>query len=360
MNHFNLKKYRQTNINNPKSKTPMKVFIKTYGCTFNQRDGQAIAGVLTKAGFTISSEKEAEIIVVNTCGVKTVTQDKIINYIKSLKKTTFVGGCLTKMIDFSKLNVHIFDTNTISQLPNQIKKNIKENLSNEKENHLKLPVIETNDLQIIPIAEGCLGNCNYCSVKFARGNLKSYSIEDIVNSIHAKKILLTSQDNGCYGLDINTNLIELLKNILSLKQDFQIRIGMMNPEHVIKMLLELIEVYKDSRVIKFIHIPVQSGSNKVLKEMNRRYKVEQFKNIVKKFRKSLPDICISTDIIVGYPTETEEDFLETKRLLEELNLEIVNLSRFAPRPKTAASKLKPLPTEAMKERSKVLSRIIKT
>lgn len=339
----------------------MKVFVKTYGCTFNQRDGQAIECVLVKAGFTlVFSEKEADIIIVNTCGVKSVTQDKILSYIKSLKKPTFVGGCLTKMMDFSKLKVHIFDTNTISQLPNQIKNNIKENLSNEKENHLKLPVLETNDLQIIPIAEGCLGNCTYCSVKLARGNLKSYPIEEIVNSIQGKKILLTSQDNGCYGLDINTNLVELLKKILELNKGFQLRIGMMNPEHVIKMLPELIEIYKDPRVIKFIHIPIQSGSNKVLKEMNRRYKVEDFKEIVKEFRKSIPNICISTDIIVGYPTETEEDFLQTKQLLEEFKFEVVNLSRFAPRPKTLAFKLKQLSQEMIKERSKILTGLIKS
>ena len=338
----------------------MKVFVKTYGCTFNKRDGQAIEGVLAKAGFSlVKNEEEADIIIVNTCGVKSVTQNKIINYIKSLKKPTFVGGCLTKMMDFSKLKVHIFDTNTISQLPNQIKNNLKTNISNEKENHLKLPVIETKDLQIIPIAEGCLGNCNYCSVKFARGNLHSYPIEEIVNSIHAKKILLTSQDNGCYGLDINTNLIELLNNILKLKQDFKLRIGMMNPEHVIKMLPKLIEIYKDPRIIKFIHIPVQSGSNKVLKEMNRRYKIEDFKKIVTEFRKAIPNICISTDIIVGYPTETEEDFIETKKLLEDFKLEVVNLSKFAPRPKTLASQLKPISTETMKERSKILFNIIK-
>jgi MiaB-like tRNA modifying enzyme len=338
----------------------MNAFVKTYGCTFNQRDGQAIEGVLAKAGFAlVASEREADIIIVNTCGVKEVTQNKIINYIKSLKKPTFVGGCLTKMIDLSKYKVHIFDTNTISQLPNQIKNNIKEISSNEKENHLKLPVIETNDLQIIPIAEGCLGNCNYCSVKFARGNLNSYPIEDIAHSIHARKILLTSQDNGCYGLDIGTNLVKLLKHILSLKKDFQLRIGMMNPEHVIKFLPELIEIYKDPRIIKFIHIPVQSGSNKILKEMNRRYTVEQFKKIVREFRKAIPNITISTDIIVGYPTETEEDFLETKELLEELNLEVVNLSKFAPRPKTIASKLKQLPTAVLKERSKTISKLIK-
>ena len=339
----------------------MKVFVKTYGCTFNKRDGQAIEGVLAKAGFSlINNEKEADIIIVNTCGVKSVTQNKIINYIKSLKKPTFVGGCLTKMIDFSKLKVHIFDTNTISQLPNQIKNNLKTNISNEKENHLKLPVIETKDLQIIPIAEGCLGNCNYCSVKFARGNLHSYPIEEIVSSIHAKKILLTSQDNGCYGLDINTNLIELLNNILKLKQDFKLRIGMMNPEHVIKMLPKLIEIYKDPRIIKFIHIPVQSGSNKVLKEMNRKYKIEDFKKIVNEFRKTIPNICISTDIIVGYPTETEEDFIETKKLLEDFKLEVVNLSKFAPRPNTQAAKLKQIPIEVMRDRSKILTKIIKS
>ena len=121
---------------------------------------------------------------------------------------------------------------------------------------------------------------------------------------------------------------------------------------------KLIEIYKDPRIIKFIHIPVQSGSNKVLKEMNRRYKIEDFKKIVTEFRKAIPNICISTDIIVGYPTETEEDFIETKKLLEDFKLEVVNLSKFAPRPKTLASQLKPISIETMKERSKILFNII--
>jgi len=224
-----------------------------------------------------------------------------------------------------------------------------------------LPYIPSKeDITIIPISEGCLGDCNYCSVKFARGKLKSYKIEDIIKQIKGKKILLTSQDTGCYGLDINTNLVELLKQVVKVKGNFQVRVGMMNPEHVLPILKDLVEVYKDKKIFKFIHIPIQSGSNNVLKEMNRRYTVEDFIKIVKEFRKQIPEIHISTDIIVGYPTETEEDFKKTINLLEKLKLEVINLSRFAPRPKTAALKLKQLPVEEIKRRSIIISKIIKS
>ncbi len=340
----------------------MKVFVKTYGCTLNQKDGEIIKGVLNKSNFTlVESEEEADIIVINSCGVKSVTENKIISYIKSQTKPVYLGGCLTKMIDTSKLNVKgIFDTNTISKLPEQIKNNIKNNLSAEKEEKLSLPSIQSKEnITIIPISEGCLGDCNYCSVKFARGRLKSYKIEDILKQVKGKKVLLTSQDTGCYGLDINTNLINLLKQVVQVEGDFEIRVGMMNPEHVLPILKDLVEIYKNKKIFKFIHIPIQSGSNKVLKEMNRRYTVEDFKEIVKEFRKQIPEIHISTDIIVGYPTETEEDFKQTINLLETLKLEIVNLSKFAPRQRTVAKKLKQLSNEEIKRRSIILTKIIK-
>lgn len=339
----------------------MNVFVKTYGCTLNQKDGEYIKGVLSKSFKIVDSEEESDIIIVNSCGVKSVTENKILSYIKSQTKPVYLGGCLPKMINTKTLNVKgIFDTNTISKLPEQIKNNIKENLSAIKEDKLKLPSINTKeDIIIIPIAEGCLGDCNYCSVKFARGKLKSYKIEDILKQVKGKKILLTAQDTGCYGKDINTSLIELLNAITGVEGNFKIRVGMMNPEHVIPILNELIGIYKHPKILKFIHIPVQSGSNKILKDMNRRYTIGQFKKIVRELRKQIPEIHISTDIIVGYPTETEEDFKQTEQLLKELKFEIVNLSKFAPRPKTKASLLRQLPSDEIKRRSKILSNIIK-
>jgi len=345
----------------------MKIFVKTFGCVFNKRDSENIKGVLSNNDFEIvNTEEKADIIIVNSCGVKDQTQSKIIFYIESLNKPVYLGGCLPKILDLKNLkNVKgVFDPNTIMDLPKQINEEIKENFSSDKINKLKLPVQQDNkDLLIIPISEGCLGDCHYCGTKFARGKLVSYPINDIINSINnfkGQRVNLTSQDSGCYGFDIETNLACLLKELVKLEGDFIIRVGMMNPEHILTFLDDFIEVFKNEKFMRFLHIPVQSGSNKVLKEMNRNYTIEQFKKLVNKLRKEIPDLHIATDIIIGYPTENEEDFLETKKLLEEMEFEVVNLSKYTARPGTFSKKnFKPLKSEIVKQRSIILDKLIK-
>jgi threonylcarbamoyladenosine tRNA methylthiotransferase CDKAL1 len=340
----------------------MKVYVKTFGCNLNKRDSENIAGILKENGFEISEEENADIIIVNSCGVKSKTQNRVVSYINKQTKPVYVGGCLPDMLDLKSLTPNVkgyFNTNTIKKLANQIKDSLLENFSIKKENRLNIPIVRNKDIAIIPISQGCLGNCSYCSVKFARGSLKSYEEKDILNEIKEvikthKTILLTSQDTGCYGLDINTNLINLLKKVIGIKGNFKVKLGMANPEHILPMLKELIEIYKDEKIIKILHIPVQSGSNKVLKEMGRKYTTEQFKKIVKEFRKNIPEIHILTDIIVGYPTESTKDFQATLDLLKEIKPEVLNTSRFASRPKTEASKLKQLKSQVVKERSRII------
>lgn len=341
----------------------MKVFVKTYGCTFNQRDSETIKGVLQHDDFTmVDSERKADVIVVNSCGVKGVTQDKIISYIKAQKKKVYVGGCLTKMIDMAKYSnvAGVFDPNTISQVGHQIKNNTPKNFSNKKEDKLGILMVNAGEEKtIIPISEGCLGDCTFCSVKLARGRLHSYRVGDIVRAMHGKKIYLTSQDCGCYGFDIGTNLAELLREVVDVDGDFIIRVGMMSPEHVLVQLPELIAAFKHSKIMKFLHLPLQSGSNKVLRDMRRKYTIAEYKYIVKEFRKAIPEIHIATDIIVGYPTENEEDFIETKKLMEDMQFEVVNLSKFTARPRTYAEKLKQLPGDEIKRRSEHISVLIR-
>lgn len=341
----------------------MKIFIKTFGCTLNQRDSENISGILKKEGFQLSEEGNADIIIVNSCGVKSTTQNRVVSYINRQVKPVFVGGCLPRMINLKQLTPNVrgfFDTNSITKIGKQIKNNLLENYSLNKENRLNIPIQRGRNIAIIPISQGCLGNCHYCSVKFARGSLKSYSEQDILEEVNQvlkedyKKIYLTSQDTGCYGKDINTNLSSLLKKIISLDGNFKIRLGMANPEHLYPIREDLVEIFKSDKIIKFLHVPVQSGSNKVLKEMNRKYTIEQFKKIINLFKKQIPGISISTDIIVGYPTETERDFEDTIQLIQEIRPEVLNLSMFAPRPNTAASKLKQLKSEIIKERSEII------
>jgi len=210
-----------------------------------------------------------------------------------------------------------------------------------------------------------LGDCSFCITKLAKGNLQSFPKEDIINEIKKrieegyKRINLTSTDNGCYGLDINTSLVSLLKNITEIPGDFKIRIGMINPNYAKLYLNDLIKIYKSDKIIKFLHIPVQSGSNKILKDMNRKYKVQDFINVVSKFRKNILGINISTDIIVGYPTESEEDFEETLNLVKKIKPEVLNISKFTSRPGTKASRLKQLKTEEIKRRSVILTNLYK-
>ena len=135
---------------------------------------------------------------------------------------------------------------------------------------------------------------------------------------------------------------------------------MMNPEHVIKYLDELIEIYKNPKIIKFIHIPLQSGSDKVLKDMNRNYNIKQYKAIFNKYKKEIPNVHIITDLIVGYPSETEKDFKETLNIVKELKFNVINISKFSPRPGTKASKLKQLTSQKIKKRSVLLHNLYKS
>jgi threonylcarbamoyladenosine tRNA methylthiotransferase CDKAL1 len=340
----------------------MKVFIETYGCQANISDSEQIAGILKNNHHEITNdEKEADAIIVNSCSVKNKTQSKILNYIKKNKnKNIFVGGCLTKTLDIKKYVPEVkavFDTNSILKIP-EIITTKQDCFSEKKEKRISAPIIRKDkNLGILVISEGCLNSCTFCATKLARGSLKSYRVGDIKRKLEiaikegCKKINLSSQDNGCYGFDIKTSLPELVNELTSVKGDYKIRIGMMNPWHLDKILEKLIESYKSPKVMKFLHIPVQSGSNKILKDMKRIHTVENFTKAVKEFRKLFPKISIATDVIVGYPTETEENFKKTYNLIKDIKPEVLNISTFSSRPNTDASKLKQLKSEIMKERS---------
>src|SRR3989338_2423854 len=305
----------------------MKLYIKTYGCQANIADSEMMAGILKQNYHKLTdNEDEADTILVNTCSVKNATQSKEIHYIKekSKAKKVIVGGCLTKTLDIRKHAPEVaavFDTNSILKIP-EILHTEKDHFSNEKENRIAAPIIRKDkSVGIIPIGEGC------------------------------RKIYLTSQDNGCYGFDIKTNLPELLNELTTIEGDYKIRVGMMNPWHLTKILPGLIDAYRSEKIMKFLHIPVQSGSEKLLKDMKRIHTVESFKTAVNEFRKSFPDITIATDIIVGYPSETEQDFNLTYNLIKETKPQVLNISKFSSRPGTAASRLKQLPSEIIKERA---------
>ena len=348
----------------------MKIYIKTWGCQANISDSEAMAGILKEKGHQIiNNENGADLILVNTCSVKDKTQSKELHYIreKSKNKKIIVGGCLTKTINIRNYIPEVtavFDTTSILKI-NEIVETQKDHFSNTKElSRLEVPIIRKNkEIAIIPISQGCLNNCNFCSTKLSRGNLISYRIGDVKRALEksinegCNKVFLTSQDNGCYGFDIKTNLPELLNELTKVKGNYKIRVGMANPWHVIKIIDSLIESYKNEKIMKFIHIPLQSGSENVLKDMKRIHSVKDFKNIVNKFRNEFKNITISTDIIVGYPTETKEDFQETLNVINELKPEVLNISKYSIRPNTEALKLKQTPSQEIKRRSTIITNL---
>ena len=342
----------------------MKFFIKSFGCPTNYVESDILREILLKNDWEeAENENEADYIFVFTCGVKNQTEKTALKYIKSLpKEKLFVVGCLPDIIPdkLKELGIKYFFG------PREYSKKFKEYLNIDyPEIVTGYERLEKEYIHTIIISQGCLGNCAYCAVKLARKNLFSYPIECILKEFKyavkkgALEIRISSQDNAIYGLDQKTNLVKLLKELLKIEGNYMIRIGMGNPKHYLKLLDEgLIEILKHKNVFKYLHIPVQSGSNKVLKDMNRMHTKEDFIELVKQLRKEIPDITIATDVIVGYPTETDEDFYETYELIKETEPVIINISRFGMRPNTEAwRKYKDLPGQIKKERSRILTKL---
>jgi MiaB-like tRNA modifying enzyme len=218
---------------------------------------------------------------------------------------------------------------------------------------------------IVPLSTGCLGQCAYCIVRLIKGKLRSYPPEQIICEVEtfreqgAHELWLTSQDLANFGIDGGDRMLpELLGSILEVAGSMKIRLGMMNPANVIPILDKLIEVYEDPRVYKFAHIPIQSGSDRVLSTMERPYAVMDWREIVDAMRSRFPRFTISTDIIVGFPSENVVDHQSTLSLIEDVRPDIVNLSRYEHRPGTPAVVMKPLQGSEVKRRSREASRII--
>ena len=281
-----------------------------------------------------------------------------------MTKPVIVAGCIPqsdseKLKDYSLIGVRAI-TRIIEAAEKTLRGEKVQFLDDEQT--INLPRIRKNEfVEIIPISNGCMGHCTFCKTKQARGELKSFDKKSIVDMFRqalndgVKEVWLTSEDLGAWGLDINSTLPQLLKDILKVNRNFKLRLGMINPEYVKMYNDELIKILQDERVFKFLHVPVQSASNKVLKLMGRPYIIEDFKDSILKIKSVIPNLTLASDIICGFPNEEDEDFEKTVKLVRELKIPVLNISKFYARPGTPAKKLKPIPTHIVKERSKRLS-----
>jgi threonylcarbamoyladenosine tRNA methylthiotransferase CDKAL1 len=354
-----------------------RVYLETYGCTLNQADSDILRALIAEEHQLVDSEKDADVVVINTCTVKGATENKTLSRIETIGRKLVVTGCMgvnqEKIRRFAP-KAPIVGTSSLSSINMAIGDALSGRVSTYRQNESKdaLPKMLAAPIMRIPINDGCLSACAFCQTKIARPYLRSYSPKTIIRWINqsvsqgAREIQLTSMDSGAYGRDIRTNLAELLELISKddsqhkADEEFLVRLGMINPDHAKAMLSDLIRLMKGPRFYKFIHVPVQSGSEKVCREMNRDHSVRDFVDIVSAIRSEIPDAMVSTDIIVGYPTETEDDYQKTLELLRQTRPDITNVSKFSPRPGTKAKELKQLPSEIIKRRSKETSEVVRS
>ena len=347
----------------------MKVYIKTFGCSSNIADSAALSILLKRAGMDLTHEiGEADAVIVNTCTVRKETELKVIKFIKSLSSDkVVVTGCMAEvqpaLISMQIPNASVISLNNLLSIPTSLLKNGRSVFLTPSEKEIEPAPFKNGVKYTVAISKGCLGECSYCIVRLARGMLRSLPprrVEELVlNAVKsgAKEIRISAQDTGAYGRDISTDLPALLEKIAEIDGNFKVRVGMFNPSSVQDILDRLLDSFESEKIYKFAHIPVQSGSNQILGEMNRRYTVESFKKSLKSFRSFFPNLTLFTDVIVGFPGESDEDFLETVNLIKEIRPDKTHNARFSPRPHTRAASLAQVPENLKKSRSEYLSGI---
>jgi threonylcarbamoyladenosine tRNA methylthiotransferase CDKAL1 len=357
-------------------KSEPKVWIEAYGCSASMADSEMISGLLKEAGYEIATKKsEGALNLIVTCSVKDTTEHRMLSRIRTMTKSgkpLIVAGCLPKAdrakVESVNSSASILGPNSIDKAPDAVRLALSGGklvaLRDSPLDKVNIPRVRLNSaVSIVEIASGCMSKCTFCQTKIAKGWLRSYRIGDIVRQIKSdiksgcKEVWLSSTDNGCYGRDIDTNLVELLKACCSIEGSFKIRVGMMNPMYLPAILDRMVSLFgENDKLFKFLHIPVQSGSDRVLKKMKRGHTSKTFMDAVKAFRGKIPEMTISTDIIVGFPSETEDDFKETIDLVERSQPDIVNISRYAARPGTEAYEWKGtrVNSQVSKQRSEYL------
>jgi MiaB-like tRNA modifying enzyme len=330
----------------------MRVCIKSYGCAANTAEGEMMAGLVRDTS-ELSDERDAETVVLNICTVKgDAPALREIRRARDAGKKLVIAGCITpslaRQLQAEHPGASLVSTHQLHRIPEAIAAagNGQALVALERSTVSKLghPRGRKNPvIGIIPVSSGCLDACAFCSTRLVKGRLVSYPPERILAEADGairqgcRELWLTGQDASCYGFDLGTDLAALLERLCSLPGDFRIRVGMGNPRHVPRYLDRLILAFQHPKVFKFIHLPVQSGSDAVLRAMRRGHTAGTFRTLAAAFRQAIPDMTISTDIIVGYPGETRPQFQETLSLVRELQPDALNIARFAPREGTPAA-----------------------
>lgn len=354
------------------------VCIETYGCSFNVSDGEVLAGILAREGYElVTCPDEADVIILNTCTVKDRTYWEFEKRFGYLKKAAAEGsgprviltGCIPKAYERTELlaGVSALGPDALRRIGEVVRETLAGRTiqflggtapDQAEVDRPNLPVRRHNPtVEILPIAAGCLSACSFCQTRLARGRLTSFRPADILQRARqavaegVRELWVTAQDTGAYGKDCNYPLPRLLGQLCELEGDFRIRLGMSSPIWIWEDLKDYLEALAHPRMFRFLHVPVQSGSDCVLKAMKRGNTAAQFIAICDAFHERFPEGLLMTDVIVGFPGEGERDFAQTLELLERSRPAAINRSKFSARPGTAAAKMKALASNVVSERS---------
>ena len=335
----------------------MKVAVYTLGCKVNIYESEYIISLLKKNNYEIVDfDTKADIYIINTCSVTNESDRKDRKIINEAKKKNsdaiiVVMGC------YSQVNPDLIDADIIignkdkSKIIDLIEDYIKEkkqikkiyDLKNVSFEDMTIDGFENHTRAFVKIQEGCNAFCSYCIIPYTRGKLRSKGIDETISEISNlvnngyKEIVLTGIHTGRYGIENNTSLEELLLKLVEIPNIFRIRLSSIEINEITDGIIDLI---KNNKIMaKHLHIPLQSGSNKILKLMNRKYDVEYFINKVNKIRTEIPDISITTDLIVGFPNENEEDFNDTLKVLEEIKFTKIHTFPYSKRKGTPAASM---------------------
>jgi len=366
-----------------------KIYIDTLGCQMNKSDTERIYGMLSHFGYEqTDKEKEADLLIVNTCAIRQLSTDKAYSRLGNWKRLKedkkkegknikfAICGCVAQLEGESLLKKFktldlVFGTRNIPQLPELLKKIETQRICAIEDN----PIVE-NDYKIaransinawLPIMEGCNNFCSYCIVPYTRGRERSRTINAILKEAENilkegyREITLLGQNVDSYGknLEDGANFAKLLSELDKLEGDFRIRFTSSYPTDITDEVIDVVK--KSKHICECFHIPMQSGNDRILKEMNRRYNVEQYREIVRKIRNNIKDVAITSDFIAGFPSETESEFFDTIKAIEELELDYSNTAAYSPRPITKAGKMtdKFIDEDIKKQRLQILNDKVK-
>lgn len=334
----------------------MKVGIYTLGCKVNTYESEFIISLFKNRGYQIGDfNKECDIYIINTCTVTNQSDRKdrkIINSVKNKDACLVVCGCFVesaKNYNYEGVDVVIGNYNK-SQIVDLVEEHLKTKKQIiKKENIMKVPFenmeitnSETRTRAFVKIQDGCENYCSYCIIPFVRGKCRSKDKDTVIREItnlvnnNYKEIVLTGIHTGNYGVDLGLSFSTLLEEILTIPNLKRLRISSIEITELDDKFLNLLQ---NNILCNHLHIPLQSGSNKILKLMNRKYTKEEFKKYIEKIREIRPNISITTDVIVGFPNETEEDFQESLEFIKDINFSKVHVFPYSKRDGTKAARM---------------------